>query len=247
MTVAVARAFARSPAKARSKPLAGGLGKPAAKPRQSRAAPRSLKDAAYEAIKRRIITCAFRPGEFINEAKLSSALGIGRTPVRQAIDRLMHEGLVSVLPRKGVFVNAVSFDEIMEIIEVRLLNEVHCARLAAERADRESIADMSDILARAAQWMAARSTENLMLLDGEFHTALAKASRNVVLSDLLSKLHDRSLRFWFLSLGGPGAHASVHEEHVTILNAIRDGDADRAAEAMRRHIEAFRRNLVERL
>ena len=85
--------------------------------------PQSLRDAAYEAIKHRIITCAFRPGEYINEAYVSAVLGIGRTPVHQAIDRLMLEGMLDVIPRKGVIVKPVSLDEIMQIVEVRLLNE----------------------------------------------------------------------------------------------------------------------------
>ena len=85
--------------------------------------PLSLRDAAYEAIKHRIITCTYRPGEYINEANVSAMLGIGRTPVHQAIDRLMLEGMVDVMPRKGVIVKPVSLDEIMQIVEVRLLNE----------------------------------------------------------------------------------------------------------------------------
>ena len=83
----------------------------------------SLRDAAYDAIKHRIITCAFRPGEYINELQLSSILKIGRTPVHQALDRLMIEGMVEVIPRKGVIVKPVSLNEVLQIIEVRLINE----------------------------------------------------------------------------------------------------------------------------
>ena len=103
----------------------------------SRAASRataSLRDAAYEAIKHRIITCAFRPGEYINELQLSALLNIGRTPVHQALDRLMVEGMVEVIPRKGVIVKPVSLNEVLQIIEVRLINEPLGARLAAEHA-----------------------------------------------------------------------------------------------------------------
>src|SRR6266849_7948115 len=91
----------------------------------------SLRDAAYDAIKHRIITCAFRPGEYINELQLSSMLKIGRTPVHQALDRLMMEGMVEVIPRKGVIVKPVSLHDVMQMIDVRLINETQCARLAA--------------------------------------------------------------------------------------------------------------------
>src|SRR6185437_384077 len=111
-------------------------------------ASQSLRDSAYEAIKQRIITCAFKPGEYINELQLSSLLKIGRTPVHQALDRLMLEGMVEVIPRKGVIVKPISLNEVLQIIEVRLINECYCARLAAERANDADIAEMDDNLAR---------------------------------------------------------------------------------------------------
>lgn len=96
---------------------------------------RSLRDTAYEAIKQRIIMCVFRPGEALSEAQVAASLGLGRTPVRQAFDRLMRDGLVEVLPRKGIIVRPITQDEVRDMVEVRLLNESFCARLAAERAD----------------------------------------------------------------------------------------------------------------
>src|SRR5262245_26168466 len=104
---------------------------PAAQPE----AASSLRNEAYDAIKRRIITCAFRPGEYINELQLSSLLEIGRTPVHQALDRLMVEGMVEVIPRKGVMVKPVSLNEMLQVIEVRLINEPFGARIAAEHAN----------------------------------------------------------------------------------------------------------------
>jgi DNA-binding GntR family transcriptional regulator len=204
----------------------------------------SLRDAAYEAIKHRIITCTYKPGQYLNEANVAAMLGIGRTPVQQAIDRLMLEGMVDVMPRKGVIVKPVSLDEIMQIIEVRLLNESYGVRLAAERADNDETRHLTDILARAAQWIEARNSEQLMLLDREYHGVLARASKNVVLADGLSKLHDRSLRFWFISLNRPGHNDNVHAQHEAILASIRDHDPDGAEQAMRAHILDFRENLM---
>lgn len=207
----------------------------------------SLRDTAYRAIKHRITTCALKPGEYINEAHLSVILGIGRTPVHEAVNRLMHEGMVDVIPRKGVIVKPVSLDESLEIIDVRLLNEGYCARLAADRADRDEILHMSDILAQARQWISARDSEQLMLLDREFHRILARASKNAVLADYVSRLNDRLLRFWFISLNTPGHHESVHRQHEEVLQAVRDRDPIGAERAMRSHIEAFRWNLTHRV
>lgn len=205
----------------------------------------SLRDAAYDAIKHRIITCAFRPGEYINELQLSSILKIGRTPVHQALDRLMVEGMVEVIPRKGVIVKPVSLNEVLQIIEVRLINEPLGARLAAEHANDADLAEMADVLKRAKHWASARSVENLMLLDREFHLLIARAAKNDVLTELLRNLHERSLRFWFISLNAPTQYLSVQDEHATILEAIRQRAPDKADSAMRQHIESFRKNVSQ--
>jgi DNA-binding GntR family transcriptional regulator len=207
----------------------------------------SLRDAAYETIKHKIITCTFQPGEYINEAAVSAQIGIGRTPVHQAIERLALEGMVEVMPRKGVIVKPLSLDQILQIVEVRALNESFCVRLAAERADQNEILQLQDILSRSAQWIDARNSEELMLLDREFHGVLARASKNAVLADCLAKLHDRSLRYWFVSLDKPGHHRNVQEQHEAILAAIKLRDPDAAEAAMRTHIEDFRNNLMRNI
>jgi len=210
----------------------------------SAAAP-SLRDKAYEAIKQRIITCAFKPGEYINELQLSSILKIGRTPVHQALDRLMIEGLVQVIPRKGVIVKPISLNEVLQIIEVRLINEPYGARLAAEHARDSDLSAMSDVLLQAKHWAALRNVELMMLLDREFHLRIAQSAKNDVLIELLRGLHERSLRFWFISLNAPKQYERVQVEHSGILAAIRKHNADHAEAAMRDHIESFRANVSQ--
>jgi len=208
------------------------------------ATPQSLRDLAYEAIKHRIITCTFKPGEYINEAQVSAVLGLGRTPVHQAIDRLMLDGMVEVIPRKGVIVKPVSLDEVLQIVEARLIIEPQAIRLATQRADETEITALGDILGRAQQWTAVRNVEHMMLLDREFHLVLARATRNDVFADILRRLHERSLRFWFISLTDVSHHSEVQEEHGAIVQAVRARDADAAEAAMRRHIESFRSNVA---
>jgi DNA-binding GntR family transcriptional regulator len=205
----------------------------------------SLRETAYEAIKHRIITCAFRPGEYINELQLSSLLKIGRTPVHQALDRLMMEGMVEVIPRKGVIVKPVSLNEVLQIIEVRLINEPFGARLAADHADDSDLGELAEVLRRTEHWASLRNIENMMLLDRQFHLLIARAAKNSVLGELLRSLHERSLRFWFISLNAPTQYQSVHREHHAILSAIRQRHPDRAETAMRGHIESFRANLSQ--
>jgi DNA-binding GntR family transcriptional regulator len=213
--------------------------------RTPRAAAESLRDKAYEAIKHRIITCAFKPGEYINELQLSSVLKIGRTPVHQALDRLMVEGLVQVIPRKGVIVKPVSLNEVLQIIEVRLINEPFGARLAAEQARDSDLSAMSEVLLQAKHWAALRNVELMMLLDREFHLLIAQSTKNDVLIELLRSLHERSLRFWFISLNAPKQYERVQDEHSAILAAIRKHNADHAEAAMRDHIESFRASVSQ--
>jgi DNA-binding GntR family transcriptional regulator len=205
----------------------------------------SLRNRAYEEIKRRIITLDYAPGEHLNEAAISEALGIGRTPVHQALDRLMLEGMIDIIPRKGVIVRPISLDEHLQLTQVRLINEPYCASLAAERAEKQEIEAMRALLDRAHSRMDARDIAGMMDLDRDFHASISRAARNRVLADLLLSLHERSLRFWFISLSDAHHHKRVQREHEAVYRAIRDRDPERAADAARRHIESSRDNIMK--
>ena len=201
--------------------------------------PQSLRDKAYEVIKWHILTCAYRPGELINEAQVAQATGLGRTPVHQAFDRLSVEGLVDIMPRKGMVVLHVSLGEMMQLVPVRTANEALCARLAAEHANSGELDHLTKILDDGERATAERDTEKLLLLDRDFHATLAAASRNEILQDLLGKLHERCLRFWFLSLTAQTQREAVQREHADIVAALRARDPDRAEAAVRAHVASF--------
>lgn len=155
----------------------------------------SLRDRAYVEIKRRINRMDYRPGAYLNEAQISRQLGIGRTPVHQALDRLMLEGLLQVIPRKGVVVQSISLDEVLHILDMRLVNEPYCVGLAAERATSQDIMTMRELLGSAGPLIRARDREKLMNLDRAFHHRISLAAHNPILADMLTMLHERSLRF----------------------------------------------------
>jgi DNA-binding GntR family transcriptional regulator len=189
----------------------------------------------------------FRPGEYLNEAQVSKLLNIGRTPVHQALNRLMLEGMVDVIPRKGVIVKSVSLNDLLEMIDVRLVNETYCARLAAARATEADIAEMEAILNESEKTATDVDTNRQMLLDRDFHHVLSRAAGNTVLADFVRTLHDLSLRFWFISLRDPAHHIAVKEQHRTILDAIKRSAPDAASNAVRNHIESFRANIMQHL
>lgn len=208
---------------------------------------RSLRDEAYEAIKQRIIMCLYRPGEALSEAAVSSTLGFGRTPVRQAFDRLMRDGLVEVMPRKGIMVRPISQDEIRDMVEVRLLNEGFCARLAAQRASAADIAALEANVARGARASAIDDISTLMALDREFHGVISAAAGNPVLGEFLRNLHERAQRVWFVSLRAPEHHQRVVDQHAAIVDAIRSRDGAAAEDAVRAHIQSFADNIRRQL
>ncbi|MCC6778903.1 MAG: GntR family transcriptional regulator [Hyphomicrobiales bacterium] len=208
---------------------------------------KSLLDRAYSAIKLRIITCRYRPGKVLSEAAISQEMKIGRTPVHQAVLRLVMDGLVSIMPRKGIVVQPVSIDEAIDIITVRLLTECYCARLAADHADQTDIQDLEEILTAHALAVEERDMEQMMLLDRQFHDVLARAARNTVLAGVLRNLHERSLRFWFISLQNQKQHRRVLDQHRAIVAALRRRQPEAAEAAMRRHIVAFQDNVTRRV
>ena len=176
---------------------------------------------------------------------ISEQLGIGRTPVHQALDRLMLEDMVEVIPRKGVIVRPVSLDEVLQLVEVRLVNETHCAMLAAERATEAEIGALGATLAPTQRLIDRRDIEGLMMLDRDFHAGISAAARNRVLANILLTLHERSLRFWFISLSDEAHLIEVRDQHVEIHAAIRARDGAKASKAMRAHIELFRQNIMK--
>ncbi len=204
----------------------------------------SLKAKAYDEIHRRINTLQFRPGDFLNEAHIAESLGLGRTPVREALSQLAHEGIVEIAPRKGIIIRPVSLNDVLEIIDVRLINEVQCAGLAAERASATEISRMRAILQRTESAIAPCDYETSMDLDREYHAAMAEAAKNRVLAEILRNLHKRLLRFWFMSLAEHQHLQRVQDEHMALFEAIARHDADGARAAMRAHIEAFRKNII---
>lgn len=200
----------------------------------------SLADAAYERIKLGIISLRYRPGAYVNEAQLCTDLEFGRTPVHHAVMRLALDGLLEIVPRKGIIVRPISLQEVMASVEVRLMNEPACARLAAERGTPDEFATLESCLKRSERLLASRNIMGLMNADREFHSILAQASRNKLLEQILQRLHEQSLRFWFISLSDPDHLKGVDAEHWEVVHALQARNPDRAEAAIRVHIESFR-------
>jgi DNA-binding GntR family transcriptional regulator len=207
----------------------------------------SLADRAYHAIRDMIVSLELRPGAVIDERRLMQQLGIGRTPIREALRTLAQEGLVEVYPRRGMFVTSVEIHDLASLAEVRSVLESSAARLAAERAtdeDRGSVAALLDEL----EQHEALGQRELMALDERIHRQVYRAAHNQFLESSLERYYVLALRIWYLALDQARELEQAVLDHREILEAIRDGDADRAEGAMRRHVvefeETMRRVLV---
>ena len=201
----------------------------------------SLGEEAYEAIKWRILKMEIAPGTFLNVQELANALELGRSPVHYAVLRLQHDGLLEVLPRKGIVVRAWSRDDIAQVVEARVPLEVEMARLAAERADKQQVRALKALLANGPELIAAGDREGLMRLDRELHHGLAACTRNPTIVEIQGLLHQRSTPLWFINLADRREYAQVQGEHERIVARVAAGDPGGAAAAMQAHLGALAR------
>ena len=194
----------------------------------------SLADKAYQEIRGLIVSLQLAPGAVIDERQLIERLGIGRTPVREALRRLAQERLVEVYPRRGMFVTGVDVRELARLSEVREVLEPEAARLAAERAtdsDKEALAALLEELDAGAS--------ELMELDERIHRAVYRAAHNDLLEATLEQYYVLALRIWSIALDRAHELEEAVEAHRALLEAIQAGDGDRAADTMRAHVQDF--------
>jgi len=200
----------------------------------------SLADQAYYAIREWIVTLDLAPGSVVNERELMGRLGVGRTPVREALRDLAREQLVEVFPRRGMFVSSVDVGDIAGLSEVRLLLESEAARLAAERRGDGDLEETDALLEELDGAAGERDARGLIDLDQRIHRHVARCAQNPFLETTLEEYYVLALRIWFVALDRVALDEAIAEHHA-ILEAIRDGDPGRAEAVMRAHVESFER------
>jgi DNA-binding GntR family transcriptional regulator len=198
----------------------------------------SLADQAYFAIRALIVSLELAPGDPIREPNLTAKLGIGRTPVREALRRLALERLVEVYPRRGMFVTTVDVRDLARLCEVRAVLEPEAARLAAERATRPDLEGINALIEELADTRR-RDDRALIDLDERIHRTIYRTSHNQLLEETLEWYYTHALRIWMLALDRTRTLQSAVLEHHELLDAIARGKGERAADLMRQHVEHF--------
>ena len=200
----------------------------------------SLASQAYERLKDKLIMLDIRPGQPINDVALAAELGVGRTPVREALKRLETDHLVITYPRRGTFATVVDVTELGAISDIRQLLEPHAARRAAENATSYMRTEM-----RAA----ANDVRELSVVDGDrtaflgedmaVHHLIYRATGNPHLEDVLIRYDNLATRIWCYMLEKMPSVTGHIAEHVDLLNAIAAGEEEKAAALALHHVTSF--------
>ncbi len=186
---------------------------------------------AYEVLKGRIVTCELMPGAVVDQNELMKEIGVSRTPVREAVNALEAEGLLVVMPRRGVIVAPISLSEVSQIYTVRENIEPLIVRLATPAAEKDRLAKYHRIFTKEKS-----DPDSIIRSDFEMHNYFAERTENVYLVRLMSSVLSQNMRIVVLGARVRDRLPASNKEHAMILERMLDGDADGAVEAMRAHI-----------
>ncbi|MEU9099115.1 GntR family transcriptional regulator [Streptomyces sp. NPDC048361] len=211
--------------------------KPATKPATSTATKRPpAADRVYMHVKQAVLDRRYEGGTLLTEGELAEAVGVSRTPVREALLKLEVEGLIKLYPKKGALVLAVSAQETADVVETRLLVEEFAVRRAVPAPER-LVVRLQELLAEQKEQAAAGDLAALAVSDRCFHAEIVRNAGNEILARLYDQMRDRQLRMGVAVMHAqPDRVAKNIAEHEEMLAAIRDGDGERAAQCVRQHL-----------
>jgi len=203
----------------------------------------SLSIRVYDHVKRRIVANELPFGSKLTEDGLAKELGISRTPIREALNRLAQDRLVTVSPGRGAFVATFSFDDMVQLLEIRETLEGMAARLASNRITKETLEKLRQRLKAAAQKQEHNGYKGYLDADRDFHECVISACGNHQLSQLMKSLQDRIQMLRSRSVMLPGRARKSFQEHMEIIDALSARDPDLAEEKIRTHIRNVKGDL----
>ena len=208
-------------------------------PEDSRSRPRDSSrqsDFAYDELKELIVTTQLPPDSLISEREMMDRLAVGRTPLREALQRLTSDHLVRSVPRRGYFVAGVTYAGLLHSYEIRRSVESLAARLAAERGGAEDHESLRELLREAEQGIHTESTHWHLTIDARLHDLVAQASGNPFILQMVGEMYDVSVRELYLSQRPVRVVVDEIENYRCLVDAICRGDGDAAEQAMLDHL-----------
>lgn len=206
---------------------------------------RSLRDLAVEELRDQIVERVLAPGERLVERDLADQLGVSRIVVREAIQQLAAEGMVTILPRRGAQVTPIDPASAGHLFEVRITMEPQAAAAAAQRRTEADLARFDRLMEQARAATAAGDGKLAARLNMDFHQAVVDAAANPLLSTIFRSLSSRALQLF--RIGQDVDAHGLHDEHLDLVDAIRDQDADRARDLMLRHVASAQDGTLDRV
>jgi DNA-binding GntR family transcriptional regulator len=199
---------------------------------------RVLADWVTSSLREAITNEHFEPGEKLDQDRFAEELGVSRTPIREALTRLQSDGFVDIRPHYGAFIHKVSRDEIREVFEVRTVLEAEMVRQVTPLVPESALDELDRWLSESLVQLNAGNITKHFETDVHFHETLLNHVQNELLKEMLDSLTNRVFMVRRLAQSKPGPHIPESlEEHRSILQAIRERDADKAVALMKQHLQ----------
>lgn len=205
----------------------------------------SLRDAVYHTLKRSIMTGVLVTDDRLMEIPIANQLGVSRTPVREAIQRLEKEQLVVVSPRCGAKVAGITDKEVKDALDVRIGVERMSVGMAAENITKEQIAGLRELNSKIRYAIIDEDVLRISDLDNLLHRRICESSGNNVLMDIMRQLEDHVLRYRFEYIKSIKGNFAIYEEHERIISAIERKDVQAAGEHMMEHIRCQKEQICK--
>lgn len=206
----------------------------------------SLRGRVFTKIREDILTGVYKKGDSIIESKISTQLGVSRTPVREALRQLELEELVTIIPNKGAVVMGINSKDISDIYMIRRLIEGLAARMCAENITKEEMDAFDEIIMLSEFHLEKGHLDQLYKLDNRFHELLYDGSRSRILRHVLSDFHHYAQRVRKESLSSLDRAIESIKEHKLIVDAIRAGDGDLAEKLTNEHVRLTNINVIQK-
>lgn len=195
----------------------------------------SLRDRVYAKLKQAISEGVFPPGTRLVENELAERLKVSRTPVREALQRLSREGLVTVLPRRGVIVESLSLKDVEEVFMLREVLEGLAGALAAQRVTQAELEVLDSVVEQSKRAADENNDEEAVKLNAEFHRLIVEAAKSPKLKELLDVVLSQISNYRRMSMSEPSRPKKAAAEHAAIVQAIKDNDPEEAENLLRQH------------
>lgn len=194
----------------------------------------SAKEQAYDLIKQRIISCEYMPGDVLSENEIKNEIHVGRTPIREALNKLENERLVKIFPKRGIFVTNITVHDVSSIYGIREVLEPHAVGLAAGNLTREQLMPYYEYYNAAQHQVTPESSHEM---DKNFHYLIYERTENQYLIDILKRIYDQNTRIGILStLKVNNRRRNTCAEHLHIIDALLAGDVTKAKAQMKKHV-----------